>query len=184
VRFSGENGAIPWSSLSFQGAPTPRFVVDLSRDDLRNAPPLQGDGLRDVKKDVLGAKVIDAQGKDLGTVHDLVASFSTGAIDAVVIETGKHAAPEGGACGRLECGPPGAGREGPRPVALDRTASAGACHDDEGSGRGARQRQRSVRLQPSAGGAREQDRRPPDGAVDPPVNRWVVACLTLGFVRL
>jgi sporulation protein YlmC with PRC-barrel domain len=94
VTLSGKKGTIPWNSLTFQGEPTPRFVVDLSPDDLHNAPPLQGAGLRDVRKDVLGAKIVDPQGKDLGTVHDIVASFSTGAIDAVVIETGSVLLPK------------------------------------------------------------------------------------------
>ena len=84
-----DNAAVPWSSLEFQGKPSPRFVAGLEPDDLKNAPqPRQGKDLRDVKNDILGKKAVDANGAEFGTVHDLVATVSEGTIAAVAIQTG------------------------------------------------------------------------------------------------
>jgi hypothetical protein len=88
-------GAIPWSSLEFQGTPSPRFNIDLTIDDVRNAPaPSETVGLHEFKKDLLRATAVDEHGHELGKVNDVVAEFSSGTIDAVVIETGSPLTPK------------------------------------------------------------------------------------------
>lgn len=89
------NPVVPWSSVRFQGKPTPRFVTDLGKDDLKNgaAPPTgEAQGSRDqyvaVKQDLLGKTAVDQDGKSVGAVNDLVVSLSDGHIGAALVGGG------------------------------------------------------------------------------------------------
>ncbi len=85
------NPVVPWSSVSFQGKPTPRFVTDLGKDDLSSgAAPQAGDSQGDdryiaVKQDLLGKKAVDQDGKSVGDVSDLAVSLSDGRIEAALV---------------------------------------------------------------------------------------------------
>jgi sporulation protein YlmC with PRC-barrel domain len=89
VTLGGDGGTIPWSSLAFEGKPTPRYVVDLRPEDLKNAPKVTKDqGYRPVKGEIFGTKAVDEAGEELGNVVDLVVPFQDGTPVALVIETG------------------------------------------------------------------------------------------------
>ena len=84
---------LAWNSLQFQGKPSPRFVTELTPDDIVNAPSLAEEAGRnpllvDVKRSLLGKKVAEQQGAELGSASDLVATFGDGRLVALGIEMG------------------------------------------------------------------------------------------------
>jgi sporulation protein YlmC with PRC-barrel domain len=93
VSFRHGSVAVAWSSLKFEGKPTPRFVTALSREALASGTPFtpqaQASGnYYDVKTDLLGKTAIGADGAELGRVKDLVLTFGSGRLVALVIDIG------------------------------------------------------------------------------------------------
>lgn len=85
--------AIAWGSLRFEPRPTPHFVTRLSRDAVAAGHGLvekvkTGNGYYDVKTDLLGKEALGADGASLGHVENLVLTFGTGRLVALVINTG------------------------------------------------------------------------------------------------
>lgn len=91
--FSHGRATVAWSSLKFDGKPTPHFVTALSREALasgtsfKTAAEARND-YYDVKSDLLGKTAVGKGGADLGHVKDLVFTFGNGKIVALVIDTG------------------------------------------------------------------------------------------------
>jgi sporulation protein YlmC with PRC-barrel domain len=84
--------ATPWAHLFFEAAPTPHFVTSVSRKALRVSSSSQeleksGADLFHIKTDLLAKKAIGADGADLGEIEDLVVTFVSGRLVALVIDT-------------------------------------------------------------------------------------------------
>ena len=84
---------VAWSSLRFEGKPTPHFVTSLSPQELAAGTSFKQqaesrDDFYDVKTDLLGKSVTGSDGSHLGKIQDLVLSFGDGHVAAVVIDTG------------------------------------------------------------------------------------------------
>lgn len=85
--------AIAWGSLRFEPRPTPHFATGLSRDAVAAGHGLvekvkTGTGYYDVKTDLLGKEAVGADGASLGHIQNLVLTFGTGRLVALVINTG------------------------------------------------------------------------------------------------
>ncbi len=90
--FDHGKSAVAWSSLRFVPGPTPHFVTQLDRQALNAGSALverakTGNNYFDAKKDLFGKEVVGPNGKSLGHIQDLVLSFGTGHIDALIIDT-------------------------------------------------------------------------------------------------
>jgi sporulation protein YlmC with PRC-barrel domain len=88
---SGKNIVVPWSSLRWEAKPAPHFVAQLASDQLGNGTEPQaakksGDYL-DVKSRLLG-HALKHDGKEVGTLRDLVLSFGDGRIVAALVDAG------------------------------------------------------------------------------------------------
>jgi hypothetical protein len=84
---------VAWSSLRFEGKPTPHLVTSLSPQELAAGTSFKQqaksrDDFYDVKTDLLGKSVTGRDGSHIGTIQDLVLSFGNGHLAAVVIDTG------------------------------------------------------------------------------------------------
>ncbi|HEY3908544.1 MAG TPA: PRC-barrel domain-containing protein [Stellaceae bacterium] len=91
--FDHGKSAIAWGSLRFEPRPTPHFVTALGHEAMAAGAALveqakTGDQYYDVKTDLLGKPVVGAGGATLGHVQDLVLTFGTGHLAALVIKTG------------------------------------------------------------------------------------------------
>ncbi len=90
--FDHGTSAVAWSSLRFEPRPTPHFMTRLGDRQLAAGSTLaetaKTGGYDDVKTDVLGRKVVGANGNSVGHVEDLVLTFGTGHLVALVIDTG------------------------------------------------------------------------------------------------
>lgn len=85
---------IAWNTLHFKGAPAPHFVADEAKPDVKNAPTTTIDKKRYVDvKQVVGKDVVGADGKKLGTLHDIVLRFDDGTPAGLVIQTESDLAP-------------------------------------------------------------------------------------------
>jgi sporulation protein YlmC with PRC-barrel domain len=97
----GKDSAIAWSSLEFEPKPTPHFVTKLDQAALDAGTKLVGKtggaAYLDVKKDLLGKEVIGRDGAPLGHVQNLVLTFGTGHLVALVVNTGGGFITMGGA---------------------------------------------------------------------------------------
>ena len=90
--FDHGKSAIAWSSLRFVPGPTPHFVTRLDQQALNAAsslvgPAKNGADYLDVKRDLLGKEVVGPNGNSLGHITNLVLTFGTGHIAAMVIDT-------------------------------------------------------------------------------------------------
>lgn len=88
-----DRATVAWSSLRFEGKPTPRFVTALSPQALASGTSFKQqtedrDNLYDVKSDLLGKRAIGSDGAELGHIKDLVFDFRDGHLVALVIDTG------------------------------------------------------------------------------------------------
>ena len=84
---------VAWGSLRFEGKPTPHFVTALSREALAAGRSFKkqarnGNDLYDVKADLLGKKAVGTSGAEVGRITDLVLTFESGRLVALVIDTG------------------------------------------------------------------------------------------------
>jgi sporulation protein YlmC with PRC-barrel domain len=91
--FKQHRATVAWSSLKFDGKPTPHFVTALSPQALAASTSFKAqaenrDDFYDVKTDLLGKKVTGSDGSDLGKISDLVLTFGDGRLVAVVVDTG------------------------------------------------------------------------------------------------
>lgn len=89
----GGKSAIAWSSLQFEPKPIPHFATKLDQTALDAGAALvekarNSRSYYDVKKDLLGKEVVGPDGAQLGHVQDLVVTFGTGRLVALVINTG------------------------------------------------------------------------------------------------
>jgi PRC-barrel domain len=89
----GKNSAVAWSSLEFEPKPTPHFVTRLDQAALDAGTKLVGNAepgasYLDVKKDLLGKEVVGRDGAPIGHVQNLVLTFGTGRLVALVVNTG------------------------------------------------------------------------------------------------
>jgi sporulation protein YlmC with PRC-barrel domain len=93
VSFEHGRATVAWSSLKFDGKPTPHFVTALSRQALASGTSFKTaaearNAYYDVKSDLLGKTAVGKDGGDLGHVKDLVFTFGDGKLVALVIDTG------------------------------------------------------------------------------------------------
>jgi sporulation protein YlmC with PRC-barrel domain len=84
---------VAWDSLKFEGEPTPHFVTALSPQALAAGTSFKrqaekGADVYDVKTDLLGKPATGADGAHLGKIKDIVLTFGTGRVVALVIDTG------------------------------------------------------------------------------------------------
>jgi sporulation protein YlmC with PRC-barrel domain len=91
--FRHGRATVAWSSLKFAGKPTPHFVTALSREALASGTSFKtaAEGRNeyyDVKSDLLGKTAVGKDGSDLGHIKDLVFTFGSGKLVALVIDTG------------------------------------------------------------------------------------------------
>jgi sporulation protein YlmC with PRC-barrel domain len=89
----GKDSAVAWSSLSFDPRPTPHFTTRLNEAALDAGTSLVGKAKAsasylDVKKGLLGKEVIGPDGAAIGHVQNLVLTFGSGRVVALVIDTG------------------------------------------------------------------------------------------------
>jgi sporulation protein YlmC with PRC-barrel domain len=85
--------AVAWSSLRFEGKPTPHFLTSLSTQELATGTSFKQqaqnrEDFYDVKTDLLGKAVTGADGAQIGKIQDLVVHFGDGRLAAIVIDTG------------------------------------------------------------------------------------------------
>jgi sporulation protein YlmC with PRC-barrel domain len=90
--YKGGPTRVAWSSLSFQPTPTPRFATALGPQALAAGTPLKqrirgNPAYYDVKKDLLGKKVVGAHGAKLGNIRDVILNDRSGRLVALVINT-------------------------------------------------------------------------------------------------
>jgi sporulation protein YlmC with PRC-barrel domain len=93
MSFKNGRTTVAWRSLRFDAKPTPHFVTALSREALAAGSPIEqqaknNDDFYDVKNGLLGKTAIGADGSDVGHVKDLVLTFGSGHLAALVIDTG------------------------------------------------------------------------------------------------
>ena len=91
--FKNGRTTVAWSSLQFQGKPTPHYVTALSTQALVNGTAFKQQAVDeksyyDVKADLLGKKALGTDGKDVGTIQDVIFNFENGRLDALIIDTG------------------------------------------------------------------------------------------------
>lgn len=91
--FKNGRTTVAWESLKFEGKPTPHFVTALSREALAAGTSFKQqaenrDNFYDVKTDILGKPAVGVGGADLGKIKDLVLTFGSGRLVALVIDTG------------------------------------------------------------------------------------------------
>jgi sporulation protein YlmC with PRC-barrel domain len=89
----GRQSAVAWSSLKFEPKPIPHFATRLNQTTLDGGAALVAKAKNsrsyyDVKADLLGKDVVAPDGAQLGHVQDLVVTFGTGHLVALVINTG------------------------------------------------------------------------------------------------
>ena len=90
---NGKKSAVAWTSLQFEPRPIPHFATTLDQKALDAGTALvekakTGDSYFDVKKDLLGKSVVGPNGDQLGHVQNVVLTFGTGRVVALVISTG------------------------------------------------------------------------------------------------
>ena len=93
MAFKHHRATVAWSTLKFDGKPTPHFVTALSPQALAASTSFKGqaesrDDFYDIKTDLLGKKVTGSDGADLGKINDLVLTFGDGRLVAVIVDTG------------------------------------------------------------------------------------------------
>jgi sporulation protein YlmC with PRC-barrel domain len=93
VSFKNGRTTVAWESLKFDGKPTPHFMTALSPEALASGVSFKGQAKTskayyDVKTDLIGKKVVGARGADLGKIQDVVLTFGSGGLAALVIDTG------------------------------------------------------------------------------------------------
>jgi sporulation protein YlmC with PRC-barrel domain len=91
--FSHGRATVAWTSLKFEGKPTPHFVTELSHEALASGTSFKTaaearNAYYDVKSDLLGKTAVGKDGSDLGHIKDLVFTFGNGKLVALVIDTG------------------------------------------------------------------------------------------------
>lgn len=91
--FKNGRTTVAWTSLRFQGKPTPHFVTALSTQALVNGTAFKQQAVDeksyyDVKADLLGKQALGANGKNIGKIGDVVFNFENGRLDALIIDTG------------------------------------------------------------------------------------------------
>ena len=130
----GKQSAVAWSNLKFEPKPIPHFATRLDQSALDAAAALvekakNSRSYYDVKKDLLGKEVVGAGGTQLGHVQDLVVTFGTGHLVALVINTGGFVNLGGAnnhAVAWNAADPQGSGNRGPVRVALSKAQVDGA----------------------------------------------------------
>lgn len=92
--------AIPWNSVAFIAKPAPRLEVDLDAKDVKSASDkAELATYLDIKKDLIGRVARVKDGTEVGTVKDLIVTFTDGAIiglgvaDKAVIGSSVHIVP-------------------------------------------------------------------------------------------
>ena len=90
---NGKKSAVAWTSLQFEPRPIPHFATKLDQKALDAGTALvgqakTGDSYFDVKKDLLGKSVVGPNGDQLGRVQNVVLTFGTGRVVALIISTG------------------------------------------------------------------------------------------------
>ena len=93
LSFKNGYATTAWSSLKFVGKPTPHFETALSPEALAAGVSFQQqaenrDAFYDVKTDLLGKPATGADGVHLGKIKDIVLTFGSGQLVALVIDTG------------------------------------------------------------------------------------------------
>jgi sporulation protein YlmC with PRC-barrel domain len=87
----GKNIVVPWSSLRWQAKPAPHFVSQLASDQVGNGTKpetaKETGGYLDVKDRLLGHD-LKHDGKDVGTLRDLVLRFGDGSVVAALVDAG------------------------------------------------------------------------------------------------
>jgi sporulation protein YlmC with PRC-barrel domain len=91
--FRHGRATVAWSSLKFAGKPTPHFVSALGRQALASGTSFKQTAearkaYYDVKSDLLGKNAVGKDGAGLGHIKDLVFTFGSGKLVALVIDTG------------------------------------------------------------------------------------------------
>ena len=90
---NNDRATVAWSSLQFEGKPTPHFVTALSAQALASGTSFKQqavdrNNLYDVKSDLLGKTAVGSGGAELGHIKDLVFTYQGGHVVALVIDTG------------------------------------------------------------------------------------------------
>jgi sporulation protein YlmC with PRC-barrel domain len=90
---NGKQSAVAWSSLKFEPRPTPHFATKLDQKALDAGTALverakTSNAYFDVQKDLLGKPVVGPDGHQFGHVQNVVLTFGTGRVVALVIGTG------------------------------------------------------------------------------------------------
>jgi sporulation protein YlmC with PRC-barrel domain len=88
---TGRTARTAWAHLFFEAAPTPHFVTSIRPETLAagssfEAQEKDGD-LFHIKTDLLGKKVVGADGANVGEVEDIVVALVSGRLVALVIDT-------------------------------------------------------------------------------------------------
>jgi sporulation protein YlmC with PRC-barrel domain len=91
--FDHGTSAVAWSSLQYEPRPTPHFATRLDPRALAGGSSLvqqakTGTGYYDVKTDLLGKPVVGADGASIGHIHNVVVTFGTGRVVALIVGTG------------------------------------------------------------------------------------------------
>ncbi|MFZ3235922.1 MAG: PRC-barrel domain-containing protein [Stellaceae bacterium] len=91
--FGHRKSAIAWSSLRYDPRPNPHFATALDRQALAAGTSLveqakTGTGYYDLKTDLLGKPVVGPDGQPVGHVQNLVLTFGSGRVVALVVDTG------------------------------------------------------------------------------------------------
>jgi sporulation protein YlmC with PRC-barrel domain len=91
--FKNGRTTVAWDSLKFDGKPTPHFVTALSRQALAAGASFKQqaedrNNFYDAKSDLLGKPAIGKDDANLGKIKDLVLTFGSGRLVALVIDTG------------------------------------------------------------------------------------------------
>ena len=139
---NNDRATVAWSSLHFEGKPTPHFVTALSAQALASGTSFKQqavdrNNLYDVKSDLLGKTAVGSGGAELGHIKDLVFTYQGGHVVALVIDTGAlisiGAKDHAVAWGKAK--PEGGKRRAAAPCFLQIRGRGGACHDHPGAPR-------------------------------------------------
>jgi sporulation protein YlmC with PRC-barrel domain len=90
---NGAKSAVAWSSLVFEPRPIPHFISKLDLTALQAGAALvkrakDSQAYYDVKNDLLGKTAVGPGGQPIGRISNLVLTFGSGRVVALVIDTG------------------------------------------------------------------------------------------------
>jgi sporulation protein YlmC with PRC-barrel domain len=86
VDIDNKTVVLPWSQIQPIHQPHDQFRTAATSQAVAHAPQQSGDNkLIDVEQALIGRAVIDADGKNIGSVSDVVAQVNSGALDYIVV---------------------------------------------------------------------------------------------------